>query len=101
MSTSAEFEPPNDVLVNRRWVKPSVVEWVEEANDIMLENGAVTGTVAYEKRHQARGRARRLISLMVELQMHERWELVEHVSPHQGGYVWAVEYVGRGASNGR
>jgi hypothetical protein len=27
--------------------------------------------------------------------LHERWELREHVEPKQGGFVWAVEYLGR------
>lgn len=99
MSASAEeFEPPADTLVNRRWIKPAVVAWVEEADAIMMDNGAVVGTVAYEKRHEARHRARRLIDYMVRLELHERWELVEHTNHHQGGWIWAVEYVGRGVS---
>ncbi len=61
----------------------------------MLEYGAVTGSTVYPKRHQARWRAQSLIRLMVELRMHERWELSEHTDQKQGGWVWTVEHVRR------
>jgi len=94
-----EFEAPGEVLVRRRWVKPETVSWVLEADQVLMEYGAVVGTHVYETRTRARGRARRLIDLMVRLDLHERWELVEHVNPYRGGYMWAVEFVGRSVRN--
>jgi RNA:NAD 2'-phosphotransferase (TPT1/KptA family) len=88
--------------VNRRWIKIGTVEWVKRANALMLEHGFVNGTARYEKRHQARWRAQKLIDLMVDLGMHERWQLREHTSRGRGGWVWTVEYIGRGGNgNGR
>jgi hypothetical protein len=61
----------------------------------MREYGAVMGTRVYAKRHQARWRARYLIGLLVDLEMHPRWELREHTDRRDGGWAWTVEYVRR------
>jgi hypothetical protein len=90
-----QFEAPPPRLVYRRHVAPDVLQWVEQANSIMVENGQVQGTTVYRARHQARWRAQRLINLMVDLEMHERWQLAEHTYPRDGGWVWSVEYKGR------
>lgn len=87
-------------MIRRRWIKPATVEWVDQADSIMLESGCVLGTRLYEQRHKARARARRLIELMVGLDLHERWELREHTNRMAGGWQWAVEYVG-GRQNGQ
>jgi hypothetical protein len=60
----------------------------------MLEYGAVSGATIYESRHRARWRARYLINKLIELELAQRWQLVEHVDRRDGGYVWTVEYTG-------
>jgi hypothetical protein len=90
-----DVHPPRDELVRRRWIPARTVERVRAADAIMVEHGSVHGSQIYEKRHVARWRARYLIDLMVDLRLHERWELREHVERRQGGFVWAVEYLGR------
>lgn len=94
---STEFQAPDAVLVNRRWVKQSTCDWVQRADAILKEHGAVNGSQSYERRHQARWRAQRLMDLMVRLDLHERWELREHTTYRQDGWSWSVEYVGKGA----
>lgn len=91
---TVDVEAPDAILVRRRWVKPGNADWAREANAIMMEHGAVFGTGVYEKRHQARWRARKLIGLMVELGLHNRWDLEEHVNRRGDGWAWCVEYVG-------
>lgn len=91
-------EPPLDApdasFTRQRWIPRRTVDWVEQANKIMLEHGAVTGRALLAKRYQARWRAQRLIKLMVDLRLHERWELAEHTEQRPGGWVWTVEYRG-------
>jgi len=83
------------VLVNRRWVKMGNVEMARQAHAILVEHGVVFGTVIWPERHQARWRARRLIDLLVGLDLHERWELVEHANRRGDGWAWSVEYRGK------
>jgi hypothetical protein len=59
----------------------------------MREHGAVTGTIAHGLRHQARWRAQYLIGLLVQLDMHHRWELREHTERWGDGWRWTVEYL--------
>lgn len=89
-----DFEPADAAYTQHRWVQRQTVEWVRSADRIMLEHGAVQGRVICEHRYQARWRAQRLIKRMVELGLHERWELAEHTEKHPGGWVWLVEYKG-------
>jgi hypothetical protein len=84
-------EAPDATLVNRRWIPVKVVEWVHEADAIMVEHGAVKGTVRH-KYASARWHAQKLIGLMVELKLHERWELSEHVEKRGDGWLWSIEY---------
>lgn len=84
---------PGDTYVRARWVPAHTVAWVEHADAIMREFGSVEGRVAYEHKHQARWRARRLIDLMVQLRIHPRWHLKEHCSETPQGWVWSVEYL--------
>lgn len=93
MGVSEQSAPAGDVLVNRRWVKVGNVEWAQQANAILLEYGVVFGTAVWPDRHQARWRARKLINLLVELGLRERWELVEHVNRRGDGWLWSVEYI--------
>lgn len=90
-----DFQAPRDELVRRRWIPARKVEQVRAADAIMVEHGSVHGRAHYERRHVARWKARYLIGLMVDLGLHERWELREHVERKDSGYVWAVEYLGR------
>ncbi|HET7047883.1 MAG TPA: hypothetical protein VFI54_06385 [Solirubrobacteraceae bacterium] len=89
-----DFEPPDAQWVKRRWIPAHRIEWARRADAIMLEHGAVRGTAAYPKRYQARWRAKALIDLMTDLELHERWELSEHTEKRGGGWTWAVEYTG-------
>jgi hypothetical protein len=92
---SSEFQAPDAAFVRARWVPKHKVEWTYEANEILLKHGAVKGRGVYDKRHVARWRAQRLIRLMVELGLHERWELKEHTEARAGGgWTWSVEYLG-------
>ena len=99
MATAVQLEPPeppSDTFRRARWVPTYRVEWAEQCDRIMRSHGAVYGSNVYPARHLARWRAKYLIKLMVELGLHERWELVEHTEHRGTGWVWSVEYVGRG-----
>lgn len=87
-----QLEAPDALLIRRRWVKIGNVEWAEQANEIMVEHGCVFGTGIYKNRHQARWRARKLISLLEQLGLQERWDLREHVNRRGDGWAWSVEY---------
>ena len=103
MSTS-EFEPPSEILVNRRWIKPERVEWALQADSIIRGHGHVNGTGVYAERWQARNRVRKLKQILIDLELYEAWELEEHtnrVPASRGkGWQWALEYKG-GPINGR
>jgi hypothetical protein len=88
-------QPPGDTFVRGRWIPQHRVDWARACDRIMLEHGRVIGSRVYPKRHLARWRAQSLIRLLVELRMHERWEVTEHVGRRDGGWTWSVEYVGR------
>lgn len=88
------LEAPDATFTRQRWIAKRHVEWVQHADEIMLEHGAVVGRQVYEKRHQARWRAQKLIADMVALRLHERWELAEHTEQRRGGWVWIVEFKG-------
>lgn len=92
MSTTPDVQPPDATYVRARWVPAHVVDWVNDCDKIMREHGAVEGAQAYEKRYQARWRAQRLIRLMVQLDLHQRWQLFEHTSRKPAGWTWSVEY---------
>jgi hypothetical protein len=90
-------EPP---YTQRRYLPIEIVDWVHECDRIMMRHGRVDGADAYEKRHAARNKAAKLIRFMVEMDLHERWQLVEHTDRKGDYFVWSVEYVG-GRNNGR
>lgn len=90
-----DLKPPDAILVNHRWISQDKCEWAEEANRILLRHGAVEGRRVYDKRHQARWGAQRLMRLLEELRLRERWEMGEHVERIPGGYKWTVEYKGK------
>lgn len=83
--------PPDAVIVNRRWLTKAEVEYAQGADKIMVEHGAVQGTLCH-KYESARWHARKLIRYMVDLRMHERWELSQHVEQYGDGWLWTVEY---------
>jgi hypothetical protein len=91
-------QAPGDAFVKRRWVSHHKAEYARQCDKILLEHGGVYGTATYRHRHQARWRARYLIDLMVELDMHPRWELREHTERRGGGWGWAIERVPRSRS---
>lgn len=86
-------EAPDPIYVRQRWIKPEDVEWVRECDRIMVRHGSVHSANSYAKRSTARNRANKLIKLMVELRLHEKWQLVEHTNRKGDGWTWAVEYV--------
>ena len=75
-------------------MRQKTIEWVHECNRIMLEYGLVDGAETYPTRHQARYRARSLIRGMVDLNMHTRPQLGEHVERVSSGWLWTVEWLG-------
>jgi hypothetical protein len=87
-------QPPDSYYARQRWIPKHKADWARECDSILMEHGAVTGTVAYEHRYQARWRAQRLIKLMEDLGIHQRWELAEHTERRADGYAWSVEYLG-------
>lgn len=87
-------DPPDAAYTTARWISRRTVDWVRKADAIMLEHGSVEGRAICDKRYKARWRAQRLMRLMVELRLHERWELGEHVEQVPGGWRWIVEYKG-------
>jgi hypothetical protein len=89
--------PPDAVLVHRRYVPMHLVDWAKDADRVMLEHGSVFGTVRYT-RDSARWHARKLAALMVDLDLHDRWELRWHTARREGGWIWSLEYLGK---NGR
>ena len=93
MSTTEDTTTPDAVYARQRWIPVHVVEWVKSADKIMVEYGSVQGAIAYENRHQARWRARRLVRLIVELRIHDRWQLIEHTNRAPQGWIWSVEYL--------
>jgi hypothetical protein len=92
---------PEASVTRRRPILSSRVDWARDADRILLEHGAVRGTKVYPERHRSRWQARALISLLVELRLHDRAELREHTDRLAGGWVWTVEYVGRWAASRR
>jgi hypothetical protein len=90
--------PPDATFVHHRWIPRVRREWAYECDRIMVEYGSVQGSTVYTKRHNARWHAQSLIRLMVELRIHERWELREHTERQGDSWIWTVEYCGR---NGR
>lgn len=91
-----DLEAPDAAYAHARWIPRQSVEWAAQAEEILREHGAVCGVQSYEKRHQARWRALKLIRIMTELRMHERWELKERVEQRAGRWFWSVEYRPRG-----
>lgn len=91
---------PDATFVRRRWIPRRRVEWANECNEILTEHGAVTGETVYPERHHARWRAQSLIKLLVDLNLHERWQLREHTDKTPGGWIWTVEYLARRDSHG-
>jgi hypothetical protein len=90
---ASELQMPDATYVRQRWVPQYLIDWANHGNEILVEHGKVTGTRSYERRHQARYRAQKLIRLMVELRLREKWELREHTEKTGGGWTWTVEYV--------
>jgi hypothetical protein len=89
--------PPEAAWVRQRAIPAYRVEWAMKCNEILMQYGAVNGSKVYSHRHLARWRAASLIRVLVELRVHERWQLAEHVTrgPRGQGYVWSVEYIRR------
>lgn len=94
-SKHPDVEPPDPTYARARWIPNATVDWVKHCDEIMLKHGHVVGSQRYAKQHQARHRARRLKRLMVELRMHEPWQLKEHIERVGDKWVWSVEYLGR------
>jgi hypothetical protein len=86
-------KPPDAVYVRQRWIPIRVRDWVMQCNAILLEYGAVHGRETYQRKTQARYKSRKLKKLMVELRLHEGWQLVEHTEKTADGWVWSLEYI--------
>lgn len=88
-------QPPDAVYTRQRYVRRDRVEWVQACDEIMVKHGLVVGALTYPTKERARYPARNLKRLMVELRLHEAWQLREHVERVGGGWGWSVEYLGR------
>jgi hypothetical protein len=86
-------EPPDATFVKRRWIAHHWADWARQCDQMIREYGAVTGSIRYEKRHQARWQARHLMNLLDDLGIRPRYQLREHVDRQGGGYRWTVEHV--------
>jgi hypothetical protein len=80
-------------FINRRRISHRRENWARKANAILLAYGGVTGSVVYEKRHQARWRARYLIGLLADLDLHKRSNLIEHTDRKGDGWGWTIERI--------
>lgn len=94
MPTQDDVKPPDPAYVRQRWISAADVDWVKHCDEIMLKHGSVQSLALYDKRHKARWKAQRLMRLMVELRIHERWQLREHTEHKPEGWTWTVEYLG-------
>jgi hypothetical protein len=88
-----DLQAPDATYVRQRWVPQHLIDYANHANQLLVKHGAVTGMYSYERRHQARYRAQKLIGLLVELRLREQWELREHAERASRGWTWTVEYV--------
>lgn len=93
-----DVEPASPPPLAIRSYRPELVAAVQRAEAILREHGAVSDGKVYTK-SKARYRAGRLIRLMVQLQLAERWELVERVWPDARGHRWSVQ-LAQGANDG-
>jgi integrase/recombinase XerC/integrase/recombinase XerD len=80
-----------------RRVSPERLEWARYCDQVLVEHGAVRGSLAYPERYQARWKGRSLMSLLVQLGARDRSELRGHTDRVRGGWVWTVEYLGAAA----
>ena len=88
-------KPPDAIYVRQRWIPHHVIEWVKECDRILIEYGRVDGSITYRTRNRARYPPRKLRRLMIELRLHEGWQLVEHTGRTADGWVWSLEYIPR------
>jgi hypothetical protein len=93
---ASNLEAPDATYVRQRWIAQHHIDWANHANDLLLEHGVVTGVHSYDSRHQARYRSQKLIRLLVELRLRERWELAEHVEKRGGRWTWSVLFARNG-----
>jgi hypothetical protein len=93
---ASNVEAPDATYVRQRWIPRGQIDWAEDANYRLREHGVVAGVHSYESRHHARYRAQRLIRLLVELRLRERWELAECVEKRGGRWTWSVQYARNG-----
>ena len=93
--TADPVEPPGDTYTRQRWIRPGDIEWAQKCDRILIEHDAVRGLLVYPTRRKAQWRAQKLIGLLNDLHIRPRWQLREHTSPVEGGYLWTVEYTGR------
>jgi len=94
----SELEPVSPPPLSLGY-RPELVRAVVEANEILLEHGAVGDGRVYPHKHLARWRAQRMISLLVDQGVRLKWELRERVWADGDGFRWSVQYVG-GEGNG-
>ena len=89
------MEPPDPAYARQRWIPQKTVAWVKQCNAVLVEHGVVVSVKRYRTRDQARGHVRALKRLMVELRLHQPWQLREHMEKVEGGWMWSLEYLGR------
>lgn len=85
---------PDATLVKARWVRKPDREWAEACDALLMEFGVVSSAHEYERRTTAKRRVLRLRDLMVDLKLHEAWQLVTHTERKGAGWTWHLEYSG-------
>jgi hypothetical protein len=88
-----DTRPPDAVYVRQRWIPQHKIQWAKQCDRILLDYGGIVGKRTYPKQHLARYAARRLRELLINLEMHEPWQLKEHVNPGPDGWTWSLEYI--------
>jgi hypothetical protein len=81
--------------------RPEMVGGVRHAAQLLAQHGAVGDGQVWPERHLARWRAQRLIDLMEQMGLRQRWELRQRVWAVGDGFQWAVQLTTGGESNGR
>lgn len=99
MPDADELAAPDAVLVRQRWIPIDKVDWAKRANAFLCDHGMVESVRVHPTRPSARHHAQYLMRIMVELRMHQRWELREHTYRKGDGWGWTVEYT-PGGKNG-
>ena len=89
------MRPPDATYVKQRWIPLARIEYLKHCSSILVGHGSVVADESYRTRDAARGHVRRIRDDMVDLRLHESWQLRQHVEKINGSWIWSIEYLGR------